>query len=222
MPHSPPRPPTHTAIPGRPTGRSLAVAPPSPYYFATPTRRNHFPAFSQKRPPSARTFDFSIPEARLLLTQVPRVARPRNSSPFPRRSSPPRILEKWGLTNGLAVLMIDCMHGANHTVSHYMHPGSASVRRGSRGTGETRVAGGGLVHALGRSSGTGMTFAAGGRTGTRDSRRDERPAGGFGGREGGVRWPGSKARGWERTDRSAAVIECRGAVVFFADTNESP
>ena len=138
MLRSPPRPPACAATPGRLTGPAIAPGAPLPYYFPTPTRRNHFPGFPQKRPPPSPTFDFSIPEARLLLTQVPRVARPQNSPPFPRRFSSLRILAKRGLTNGLIVIMIDCMHGAKHAVSHCMFPRSVSMREGSRGGRERR------------------------------------------------------------------------------------
>src|SRR5205085_3836615 len=89
-------PPPRAAIPRRPTDRPIALRPPSPYSLATPGR-NRCPVLDQKQPPRTRTFDFSIPEARLLLTQFPRDARPRNSPPFSRRFSPPRILSKMAL-----------------------------------------------------------------------------------------------------------------------------
>ncbi len=202
MRHSPPRPPTRAAIPGR----ARALAPPCHYYFATPTRRNHFPAFSQKRPPACRTFDFSIPEARLLLTQVPRVAQPQNSPLFPHRFSPRRIFAKWGLTNGLIAVKIDCVHGANHAISHHVCPGSASVRRGSRGTGWDS---GGRLRVSPRLDESGRdrgAFEVLERPGASGSPRGGGPARRFGSREGGGRWPGSEARGWEGMDRSTAVV----------------
>jgi hypothetical protein len=62
------------------------------------------------------TFDFSIPEARLLLTRFPLFAQAPEfgDSPHPRLT-PPRILTNWGLTNGNNGVMIDCMHDANHS-----------------------------------------------------------------------------------------------------------
>ncbi len=57
-------------------------------------------------------FDFFNPEDKLLLTQFPRFARaPEFASTPPLRFSPHRILPTWGLTNGITVGIIDCMHG---------------------------------------------------------------------------------------------------------------
>jgi hypothetical protein len=68
---------------------------------------------------SSPSFDFTNPEYTLLLKQFPRVLPPpRNSLRLPLRPSPPRILKKWGLTNGIGNVMIDCVHGLKHPILH--------------------------------------------------------------------------------------------------------
>jgi hypothetical protein len=126
-PHSfPPVPPAK-----RPPGR-VSRAPRSHHhnYPATAFERNHHFATRQKPPVNLPLFDFFIPEERLLLTQFPRVARPRNSPRSPHRVSPPRILPARGLTNGVRAVMIDCMHGAKHSLLQSLRRHSAEGSRG--------------------------------------------------------------------------------------------
>jgi hypothetical protein len=116
---------------------TVATRPPAPgriapgsslhYYSGNPSGINHHHATPQKPPVTRPPFDFSISEARLLLTQFPRVARPRNSPRLPRRLSPPRILPDRGLTNGLSAVIIDCMHGANQALPQSSFPRMAST-----------------------------------------------------------------------------------------------
>src|SRR5262249_36849692 len=117
------------AIPPRPTDRLIARLAPIPYYFATPPGRNASPAFSQKPRPLPATFDFSIPGARLLLTQLSASHAP-NSPASPPRFSPLRILSKGGLTNGVLVVMIDWVDGTNHRSSR----GGARASLGEAGS----------------------------------------------------------------------------------------
>src|ERR1700722_16920246 len=63
------------------------------------------------------TFDFSIPEARLLLTLFPRVVRTRNSPRLPHRLTSFRIPSGRGLTNGINDAMIECVHEASRRSS---------------------------------------------------------------------------------------------------------
>jgi hypothetical protein len=70
---------------------------------------------SKNRHSMSTTFDFSIPEARLLLTLFPRVVRTRNSPRLPHRLTSLRIPSSLGLTNGINGAMIECVHEANQS-----------------------------------------------------------------------------------------------------------
>jgi hypothetical protein len=85
------------------------------HYFATRAFRLH-PARSVQNPYSApSTFDFSIPEARLLLTRLARFSKAQEFDESSHlRLTSPRILSNWDLTNGVNGVMIDCMHDAKH------------------------------------------------------------------------------------------------------------
>ena len=75
------------------------------------THRHRHPAKNQRS--MNTTFDFLIPEARLLLTLFPRVVRTRNSPRLPLRLTSLRIPPSRGLTNGINDAMIECVHEAN-------------------------------------------------------------------------------------------------------------
>ena len=71
----------------------------------------------EKPLPQPPTFDFSVPEDRLLLIEFPRFARaPEFAESPPHRHPSFRILANWGLTNGINAVMIVCVHGAIHAL----------------------------------------------------------------------------------------------------------
>lgn len=76
-----------------------------------PIRRDRLP--EKNRATAILTFDFSIPEARLLLTLFPRVVRTRNSPRISLRLTSHRIPSSRGLTNGINEAMIECVHEAS-------------------------------------------------------------------------------------------------------------
>jgi len=70
----------------------------------------------QKQPEQRLPFDFLNPEDRLVLTLFPASRGPPEFvSTTHLAFTSQRILPKRALTNGILSVMIDCVHGANHT-----------------------------------------------------------------------------------------------------------
>jgi hypothetical protein len=81
---------------------------------------------SRKQSSSPAKFDFSIPEARLLLFPLFAQA-PEFGDSSHLRVARLRILADWGLTNGMNGVMIDCMHGVNQSLA-WLSGGFADLR----------------------------------------------------------------------------------------------
>ncbi len=109
---------------------------------APPLRSGTPPAQVNWRCPGVSPFDFSILEARLVLTQFPRNALPWDSPHSHLDPHLPRILLDRGLTNGVGALKIDCMHVANHAgCSSWSAQFAWAGRRSGQGWGGWRGAG---------------------------------------------------------------------------------
>jgi hypothetical protein len=108
-----------------------------PHYPGTWNERLHNADRLQKPCSAPVTFDFSNPEARLLLIRFPLFAQAPEFADFPHpRLTPLRILTNWGLTNGINGVMIDCMHGVTHSPSRHFHAPSRSGSRAAAGARE--------------------------------------------------------------------------------------
>lgn len=110
--HGPSAVPNPRAWPGSTAASRLACAESQPLFL--PLCRRTSPSLPFCGPAPAAQFDFSILEARLLLTQFPRVAPPRIS---PRTLLEPhlsRILQDGGLTNGVSALK-DCLYACSQS-----------------------------------------------------------------------------------------------------------
>jgi hypothetical protein len=197
-PHSKP---AVTVATGPPSAGSTTTGPPLQYYSrAHPGGNLHHPT-RQKLPAQMPAFDFSIPEDRLLQTQYPRVALPRNSPPLPHRASPLRILPNWGLTNGVNVVNIDCMRAGNHST---LRPGFVRLesiwsRAGAGEWGRGSYSQFGQVHGRAPrrrgSSGEGSHL--------RSRAKDWESARTMVGMEGWEGWPWSGASAYQEIDRSS-------------------